>query len=353
MNRLVCVAAALAMSKMLFADLVPVPGSQQVRPVFEASDVVCSGRVESLRVLEEKRVESGNGTLPLKRLLASVYLQDVYKANENLPPSIVVSFDEQGPEVITHIMPTLEQDEQAILFLKHSEGSTYVFTDRFLGVTSFASIPTGEGGSGLTQLASALAGIVSENGRDDKINALQLLEGMENLQPGTLTQIASLSASPDPEVAFDALAILIKAGAPGSIEKLVDYLKGYQGNGALFGLGNIGGDLNQIRKIKNREDLSALESLTSSRFLDISLGSMEAIRNIRDVSSAPTLIRRLSDSNSMIRYIAVITLAEMFNQHGDYRPSVPQFDARPDFYTDEWQDWWAHEGAAFQKPASP
>lgn len=350
MNRFSCLVVALAMSKMLLADLVPAPGSQRVKPVFEASDVVCSGRVDSLRVLEEKEVQNGNGTLPLKRVLASVYVQDVYKANESLPSSIVVSFDEQVSGV-THMMPILEQDERAILFLKHSsEDSTYVFTDRFLGVTGFSSIPTGEGGSGLTRLESTLAEIVSENDRDDKINALQLLEGMENLQPGTLAQVATLSASPDPELAFDALAILIKAGAPGSIEKLVDYLKSYQGNGALFGLSNIGGDLDQIR---NREDLPALEALTFSRLLVIRLGSMEAIRNIRDASSAPTLIRQLNDSDSTIRYIAVISLAEIFNKHGDYSPSMPEFRTRPDFYTNEWQGWWAQEGSQFQKPQSP
>jgi hypothetical protein len=317
--------------------------------VFDASDVVCSGKVESLRVLDVKEIQSGNSTLLLKRVLASVYVQDVYKANERLPSSILVSFDEQGPE-ITHIMPILEQNERAILFLKHSEGSTYVFADRFLGVTSFASLPTAEGVSGLLKLQSSLAAIVHENGREDKINAMQLLGGMENLQPGTLAQVTQLSASQDPELAFEALAVMIKAGTPGSIETLTHYLNGYQGNGALFSLGNIGGDLNQIR---NREDLPALESLTSSRFLVIRLGSMEAIRNIGDVSSAPILIQRLGDSDSNIRYIAVISLAEIFNRHGGYKPSMAEFRKRPDFYTNEWRDWWAHEGVAFQKSASP
>ncbi|MFZ0745350.1 MAG: hypothetical protein WAM85_13145 [Terracidiphilus sp.] len=349
MNRFSCLIAVLAMSRMLLADLVPVPGSQKVRPVFEASDVVCSGRVESLRVLQEKEVQSGDGALHLKRVLASVYVQDVYKANESLPSSIVVSFDEQGPEVITHIMPILEQNERAILFLKHSQDSTYVFADRFLGVTSFASIPTGEGRSGFLKLQSTLAEIVHENGREDKINAMQLLDGMENLQPGTLAQITPLITSQDPELAFNALAIMIKARAPGSLELLIQYLKGYQGDGALFPIANIGGDLNEIR---NREDLSALESLTSSRLLAIRLGSMEAIRNIGAASSAPTLIQRLSDSDSTIRYIAVITLSEIFNQHGDYKPSMAEFRKRPDFYTKEWKDWWAHEGAALQTPAS-
>ena len=348
MNRFSCLIVALAMSKMLFADLAPAPGSQPVGPVFDASDVVCSGRVESLRVIEEKKVESGNGTLLLKRVLALVYVQDIYKANESLPSSITVSFDEQVSGV-THIMPNLEQDERAILFLRHSEDSSYVFADRFLGVTRFASIPVQEGGSGLTMLESTLAEIVSENDREDKIKAMRLLEGMENLQPGTLAQVASLSASPDPELAFDALATMIKAGVPGSIETLDHYLQSYQGDGALLGLINIEGGLNRTR---NRKELSALESLTSSRFLAIRLGAMEAIRSIGDVSSAPTLIQRLSDSDSTVRYIAVISLAEILNRQGDYKPSRPEFRERPDFYTNEWQDWWAHEGPGFQKPAS-
>ena len=142
---------------------------------------------------------------------------------------------------------------------------------------------------------------------------------------------------------------MIRAGVPGSLGTLNYYLEGYQGDGALFGLAKIGSDLNQDR---NRQDLPSLESLTSSRFLTIRLGAMEAIRRIGDPASAPTLIQRLSDSDSTVRYVAVIALAEIFNRHGSYKPSMAEFRKRPDFYTREWQDWWAHEGASFQKPAS-
>ncbi len=340
---------ALVMSKVLSAQPGPLPGSQLVKPVFDAADVVCSGRVESLRVLGEKKVKSGNGILLLKRILALVYVQDIYKANDSLPSSITVPFDEEYP-LENAAMPILQKGERVVLFLKRSGDSSYVFADPYLGVTQFARIPTEQGESGLPKLESTLAEVVRGNDREDKIKAIRLLEGMENLRPGTLAQVASLGVSPDPELAFDALATMIKAGVPGSIETLDHYLKGHQGDGALFGLANIGGELNQCR---NREDLSALESLTSSRFLAIRLGSMEAIRNIGAVSSAPTLIQRLGDSDSNIRYIAVISLAEIFNRHGGYKPSMAEFRKRPDFYTNAWRDWWAHEGDAFERPASP
>ena len=345
MKKLCGLFVVLAVSMILSAQPRPVPGSQRVKPVFDAADVVCSGRVESLRVLEGKRIETGNGTFLLKRVVASVYVQDSYKANETLPSSILVSFEERAPEVSAAI----QKDEWAILFLKHSEDSSYVFADPYMGVTQFADIPMADGESGLTKLESTLAEIVSENDREDKIKAIRLLEGMENLQPGTLAQVASLSASPDPELAFDALATMIKVGVPGSIETLDQYLQGYQGDGNLSGLVNIEGGLNRTR---NRKELSALESLASSRFLAIRIGAMEAIRSIGDVSSVPTLIQRLSDSDSNIRYSAVISLAEILNRHGDYKPSMAEFGKRPDFYTNEWQDWWAHEGATFPKPAS-
>ncbi len=233
MNRFSCLIVALAMSMMLSAQPRPVPGSQRVRPVFETADVVCSGRVESLRVLKERKVESGNGILLLKHVLASVDVQDIYKASGSLPSSMFVTFDEQTPGV-SAAMPILQKDELAILFLKHSEDSSYVIADPYLGVTPFASIPEQEGRSGLSKLESALAEIVRENNREDKISAMRLLNGMEELQPGTLAQIKPLSTSQDPELAFDALAITIKAGAPGSIEALDQYLQGYQGDGALI-----------------------------------------------------------------------------------------------------------------------
>jgi hypothetical protein len=336
MNRFSCLIVALAMSMMLSAQPSPVPGSQRVKPVFEAADVVCSGRVESLRVLEEKKAESGNGILLLKHVLASVDVQDIYKASGSLPSSIFVSFDEQMPAV-SAAMPILQKDELAILFLTH-----------------FASIPEQEGGSGLSKLDSALAEIVRENNREDRISAMRLLNGVEELQPGTLAQITPLSTSQDPELAFDALAIMIKAGAPGSLEALDQYLQGYQGDGALFALVNIGRELD--RK-SSREDLPALESLTSSRFLAIRIGSMEAIRNIGELTIAPTLIRRmcdrLCDSDNTIRYIAVSALAEMFHKTGDLKPSMAEFSMSPIFYSSQWRTWCAHEGAGFEKSPSP
>jgi hypothetical protein len=353
MNRISCLIVALAMSKILSAELMPTPGSQPVKPVFDAADVVCSGRVESIRVLEEKKVQSGNGILLLKHVLASVDVQDIYKASGSSPSSILVSFEEQTP-VVSAAMPILQKDELAILFLKHSEDAAYMFADRFLGVTSFANIPIEEGGSGLSKLESALAGIVRENNREDKISAMRLLNGMEELQPGTLAQITPLSTSQDPELAFDALAIMIKAGAPGSLEALDQYLQGYQGDGALFALVNIGSELDRR---SSREDLPALESLTSSRFLAIRIGSMEAIRNIGELTIAPMLIRRmcdrLSDSDDTIRYIAVSALAEMFHKTGDLKPSMAEFSMSPIFYSSQWQAWCAHEGAGFEKSPSP
>ena len=352
MYRLSCLIVALAMSKMLLAQLVPVPGSQPVKLLFEAADVVCSGRVESLHVLEGKGVETGNGALLLKRVVASVYVQDTYRANETLPSSILVSFDEEAAGV-SIAMPTLQQDEFAILFLKHSEDSSYVFADPYMGVTRFASIPGQEGGSGLLKLESTLAEIVRENGRPDKIAAMQLLHGMEKLQPATLREITPQSVSRDPELAFGALAIMIKAGAPGSIETLEEQLQGYQGNGALWALADLDGDLNQS---SNREDLPALESLTSSKFMTVRLGSMEAIHNIGNLTSAPTLIRRLCDrlcdSDSTIRYLAVISLAEIFHKTGDYKPSMAEFSMSPLFYANQWRVWCAHDAAAFEEPAS-
>lgn len=353
MNRLSCLIIALAMSMMLSAQPSPVPGSQPVKPVFEAADVVCSGRVESLRVLKEKKVESGNGFLHLKRVLASVDVQDIYKPNDSLPSSIFVSFDEQTP-VVRAAMPILQKNELAILFLKHSKDSSYVIADPYIGVTPFASIPEQEGGSGLSKLESALAEIVRENNREDKISAMRLLNGMEDLRPGTLAKITPLSTSQNPELAFDALAIMIKAGAHGSLEALDQYQQGYQGDGALLALVNIGSELD--RK-SNREDLPALESLTASKFLAIRIGSMEAIRNIGELTIAPSLIRRmcdrLSDSDDTIRYIAVSALADMFHKTGNFKPSMAEFSMSPIFYSSQWRTWCAHERAGFEKSPSP
>jgi len=73
-------------------------------------------------------------------------------------------------------------------------------------------------------------------------------------------------------------------------------------------------------------------------------GAMQALRLMKNPQAAPTLVKRLDDTDGYVRYLAVISLAETFGKYEDYAPSMYLFDDNPGFYISLWKDWWAHEG---------
>ena len=56
--------------------------------------------------------------------------------------------------------------------------------------------------------------------------------------------------------------------------------------------------------------------------------------------------KRLDDPDVKVRYLATITLSEIFRKGGDYAPSMYLFDKNPDFYTGRWKIWWAEQSQA-------
>jgi hypothetical protein len=57
--------------------------------------------------------------------------------------------------------------------------------------------------------------------------------------------------------------------------------------------------------------------------------------------NAPTLVQRLDDSDPLVQYLAVITLAETFGKYQDYAPGIGPFNKNPQYYRNLWKKWWA------------
>ncbi|MGH9511695.1 MAG: HEAT repeat domain-containing protein [Terriglobales bacterium] len=309
--------------------------------MFEASDLVCSCFVKSLRTLDEQKLGRPGKSFTKRLVEAKVRVDDSYKDSAQLPAEvdIRVVFDEEIP--ITGSMPRLLSSESGLMFLKLTSNSVYEFTDRFIGVTAFASFSTPQDGTGLSKLQSALAGVLQGNNGRDQYNAMRILEGFDQLAPKTLKDVRNFRASSDPKIALSSIAVLLKFRVPGGAQALVDYLRTHEMSSTPDAILSVGGELSQV---SDPEELKPLEALTSSEILSIKLGAMSGLRKIRSPGSAKTLVARLDDPNSDIRYLAVITLAEIFSKSGDYAPSMYLFDQNPDFYTNEWKTWWTGEG---------
>jgi hypothetical protein len=317
---------AFAFGIELLANPAPVPGTQPLGPVFEAADLVCDCVVVSTKTIDEEWVQATVGNPILRRhMTAIVEVEDIYRSSARSTKDIAVGYDGD----------MLRAGERGVFFLKSAKAG-YIFADQFLGVTACGSLAPRPESLGLLKLQLALVDVLSGSTREDQINAMRLLQGFDVLEERSLSSVAALTTSADPETALTALAVLLKGRVPGSVERLKTYLDGYQGAATPIALLSIGSDLGQVN---NTSALRAVEALASSRYLSIRFGAMNALRRLRDPLSIPVLIERLSDSDDNIRYLAVITLAEISGKTGDYAPSMYLFDKNPSFYVNLWKEW--------------
>ena len=340
MKLVLCILIIFVLSIPTITEIGPTPGSQLVRPVFEKSDVVCNCFVRSLSPANtQPSIVKGNCPGPA-RMSADIVVRDWYKTSQYSLASLVVEYD-QDQACYSITQPTVWKGETALMFLKATPSATYAWADTFLAAIPFKSLPPQSGQLGPGKLQAALMFVANQQNREDQIRALRLLHGFDTLTPDSVSSILPLSDSKDPDVAFLALAVLLTTKTPESVERLVRYLDAYKGDRGPLALININTDLAQIRDVRA---LSHLELLCSSRFALIRDGAMRALRGIKSPHSVPVLVQRLDDSDSDIKYLAVITLAEILGKYeGDYAPSMYLFDKKPSFYTNLWKTWWANE----------
>ncbi len=328
------------------AQIAPTPGSQPIKPAFDAADLVCYCFVRA--VAPETTTPTNQEGGARRRMRAEIEVRDVYKSVLN-EQSTTAEFMQSFPGSRGGDGPTLWTGESAILFLKAVRPGKYEFAERFLGAIPFRSFTVLGEGAGLEKLQAALVAVLHGNDEEDKLSALRLLHGFDLLSRDALSQIAPLANSKDPEIAFWVLALLLKSKTPDSVTSLAAYLDSYHGDAQEWAMVNLDTDLAQIRDMKARP---ALEVLTASKFVPIRDGAMRALRTIRDPHSAPALVRRLDDPEYDIQYLAVITLAEAFGKYEDFAPNMALFEKSPRKYTDLWKKWWADEGSKLYPPAS-
>lgn len=318
----------------LLGDIGPTPGSVPIARLFEKSDLVCNCFVRSLTPIREHIEGKCPGP---SRLRANVEVRDTYKSQLVDRVSMLVEFDSDG--WCNSSQPNLRQGETDLLFLKATGQGTYEFPDRFEVVTPFSSLPQERNEEGLRKLEFALAAVLPRSNRDDQIRAMTLLHGFDTLSQDSIANATPLAASKDPEIACWAFTILVKTKTLGSLERVRSFLQGYQGNQAPRAIFAVGSDLAQIRDLGTLPDLRAL---SSSKYINIRVAVMDAVRGMKSPQGAPILIQLLDDSNRDVQWLAVVGLADIFGRQGDYaNPGGDAFFKNPSYYTNLWKSWWA------------
>lgn len=342
MRPIVFVTTVLLAITQAKAQPMPAPGTQRTDWLFREADVVCTCKLVASYVESEEPVRT-NRTLQHIRGVLEVY--DVFKpATLHLGDRLPIRFDRiPGDESVGGDPRFLEPLEVAILFLKKTPDGTYQFSDYWFGINEFRVIPPASGGTGMARLQSALLNILDQappgGPYHDDLRALYLLEGFPTLSPEGNAYMVRVANSPDPNIALAAIGTIMKSRKPEAVDLVRNYLENYKGEEPMS-VWSIGAWLGQIDDPKA---LPSLEALSGSRFLSVQLGAMDALRKIKSPSSAPALIQRLDDPNKVVRYKALITLAEAFGKRGESAPSMEVFDRDPERYVSLWKSWWAEQ----------
>jgi len=335
MKSLGLVLSCLTLCASAAAGIAPTPGTQDIQVVFNDADLVCNCSVESTRFTRAEWAESGSGRVQRRYGVAEIHINEVYKSTVPAPSRFSLEY----------IDNELTKGERAVMFLRSSGSSVYAPADPFVGITAFTLVPSGSQGTGIQMLEFALLRIVKSPNHDDQMNALKLLQGFPTLSQSTLSALDRLLSSPSPDIALATFAVILKVADVEHVEKLRIYLSGYRAEMEPTSILSIGSELGHIR---DEAALPSLGELSGSRLLSIRIGSMQALRAIKSSKAGPAIVRRLDDSDGYVKYLAVISLAEIFNKYGDYAPNMYLFDRNPGFYVSLWKSWWTTEGQAYQ-----
>ena len=166
-----------------------------------------------------------------------------------------------------------------------------------------------------------------------KLEALSTLRGSSNAF--ALRALRESTRDRDQEVALRAAAALLSVDDLSGMPLISGTLEGNRGGLSeetyVTVLGSISG-------LHASAALPEMERLLSRGEARTRKAAAAAVRNIRSHGSIPSLIRALDDDDAEVRYLAVMTLAEVTGQTNG-APSVPTFAANERQYITYWKEW--------------
>lgn len=333
-------------------DFAVAPGTVPIEAAFNQATLVCNCLVNSIDETVST-VGSDKATVNRHEVTAHASIRDAYKSEDAGQRNLVVRYtlDELRGQRVGGSRLVLVNGETALLFLTKVGADTYEFADPFIGATQFDYLPIERGEFGPMKLQRALRGVVQEGAPIDRLRALRTLLGFRRVTEDTIATVTPLTQSQDPDVALTAIGISMRSKSIQSVEMLRKFLGSRTLAQEPLVLQVVGPE---IAEIDNPEALAQLEALSTSGVLSVRHGAMDAIRRIRSPRSIPLLISRLDDSDNLVRYVALITLAETAGKdEGDYAPSMYLFDSKPEYYISLWKQWWVDEGRSRYSAPGP
>jgi hypothetical protein len=262
------------------------------------------------------------GQLPKGTLLADV---DVTAPNSPLLPRLLI-----------------RSGEYALFFLSGNQ-SPYTMADRWFGALEIAPTSNAKGWSGADPLAALEADLeagLSDQGRNLVIDNLQVLGGLHTLR--SRDAIHALVASQDTGLRGEAILALMRTHDSRAVGDALSFLSQDPPSARISNLQLA--IRNQFELVNDPATLKILHDHLASPHVLVRSAIVKALKNLQSGSSVPWLIALLDDSDTSIRFDAMVSLVLIENKGDGWATSWPDFQANGQKYIAKWKDWWSTEG---------
>jgi hypothetical protein len=95
-----------------------------------------------------------------------------------------------------------------------------------------------------------------------------------------------------------------------------------------------------LASLTSTAEIPTLERIAQSNQPFLCASAMQGIRRLKDPGSVPFLVSQLDSADRSVRYLAVITLAEISGKSGEFGPGKLMFDKDEKSHIELWKNWW-------------
>ena len=329
------------------ADIVRPRFPQDISRSFDASDVVCSGKVLRVTVKATAFEERYGQRIRHRTLVMDLNVQRVYKGPPLQSIALEWTIQDIAPANLSGALG-VNAGEYVMVFLQQTKEG-YVSTantDHYFSVSPILSRSQASGSELLE--ADLRAGLQDRENRYAQAN-LELLMSYPLLT--STAEVAGLIKRSDPSIDAMVFPILLNNRDFSHLREMLDFASRIPDDAVLSF-----DDSPFLSAISNIRDVNATTFLTD--FLRVQnryfrRSALQALRAIRNERSIPALVNSLNDGDQFVRFQAVKTLAEITGiTDATHSPSLPEFEKSGAQYTQNWEDWWRDEGKAKYAPTT-
>jgi len=316
-------------------EATPVP-ARDVSNLAARADVIVLGRIVSTQAVGTESISLPEGAvgdnIPSSIMVAELSIQEVLKGAPNAP-SISVHYSLPS-SMVGYATPPVAT---TCIFFLSQKGQEYSFTSPYYPAVPGALSPEPAGDTVIDRVTSRIAAVVDSAATSsaDKAQALHALGDIPGEKSTQTFQTASHRAEPD--VWPIAVSMLLKRGDISGLPAAVDFLL-HSSSGRPTETENL--RIGISIGVKDPGAVPSLATLLKHGDAAARRAAATALGRTASASAINSLAEALNDSDSQVRYYAVVGLAGITGQ-GGHRPNgnALNFRDREAEYLDYWRDW--------------